>query len=44
VSYDEPVVVSHGVYYWASVFELWCAMLSQWLLIMVCNTEPVVVN
>jgi hypothetical protein len=29
---------------WASGCESWWAMLSQWLWIMVCNAEPVVVN
>jgi hypothetical protein len=29
---------------WASGYETWCVMLSQWLWIMVCHTEPVVVN
>ena len=30
--------------FWASGFESWWVMLSQWLWIMVCYSEPVVVN
>ena len=44
MNYAEPVVVSHGVQCPASGCGLWCAMVSQYLLIMVCNSEPVVVN
>ena len=44
VSYAELVVVSHGVQYSASGSELWCVMVSQYLLIMVCNSEQVVVS
>jgi hypothetical protein len=36
VSFAGPVGVSHGVQWWASGCELWCVMLSQWLLIMDC--------
>jgi hypothetical protein len=39
--YCKPVVVNHGVLCWASGCESWCVLLSQWLLIMVCFTEPV---
>jgi hypothetical protein len=44
VSYDEPVVMNHGVLCWASGCESWCVILKQWLWIMVCYSEPVVVN
>jgi hypothetical protein len=44
VCYTEPVVVNHGVFYWASGWKLWCAMLNQWLLIMDCYAVPQVVN
>jgi hypothetical protein len=55
VSYAEKVVLDHGDYAglegvkrselcWASGYESWCVMLSQWLWIMVCDVEPVVVN
>jgi hypothetical protein len=36
--------LNHGVLLWGSDCESWCAMLSQWLCIMVCYVEPVVVN
>jgi hypothetical protein len=42
--FTEPVVVNHGVLYGDSGCESWCAMLSQWLCVMVCNAEPVAVN
>ena len=41
VRYAELVSVSHGVYCCASGCESWCAMLSKWLLVMVCYAEPV---
>jgi hypothetical protein len=47
VNYGEftvSMVVNDGVLCWVSGCELWCVMLSQWLIIMVCYTEPVVVN
>ena len=40
----EPVDVNHGVLCWASGCESSCAMLRQWLRIMVSYDEPVVVN
>jgi hypothetical protein len=42
--YSEPVVVNHGVLFWASRCESWFAKLNQWLWIMSCYVEPVVVN
>jgi hypothetical protein len=36
--------VNHGVLWWASGWESWCVMLSHWLWIMVCYSEPVFVN
>jgi hypothetical protein len=42
--YAEPVVVNHGVLYWASGSESQCDILSQWLWIMVSCAEPMVVN
>ena len=44
VSYDEPVVVNHGVLYCASGLESWGVKLSQGLCIMVCYAVPLVVN
>ena len=44
MSYAEPVVVNHIVLCGASSCESWCAILNQWLGIMVCYAEPVVVN
>jgi hypothetical protein len=44
VFYSEPVVVNHGVLFWASGCESCCVILSQWLWIMVCYAELVVVN
>jgi hypothetical protein len=38
------VVGNHGVLCWGSGCESWCAKLNQWLWIMVCSAEPVVVN
>ena len=43
VCYADPVVVNHVELNWASGCDLWCAMLRQWLWIMVNNDEPVVV-
>ena len=43
VSYDEPLVVNHGLLCCVNGCESWHAMLSQWLLIMVCYTELEVV-
>jgi hypothetical protein len=40
----ELVVVNHGVLFWAGDCESFCVILSQWLWIMVCYSEPVVVN
>jgi hypothetical protein len=40
--YAEPMVVNHGVLYGASGCESWRAILSQWLLIMVCIPEQVI--
>ena len=42
--YAEPVVVHPGVLCWTSGCGSWCAMLWQWLWIMLCCNEPVVVN
>jgi hypothetical protein len=42
--YAKQVVVNHCVLYRVSGCESWCAMLSQWLLIMVYYAESVVVN
>ena len=36
--------MNYVVLFWASGFESWWVMLSQWLWIMVCYSEPVVVN
>jgi hypothetical protein len=44
VSYAEPVVVNHGVLCGASGCESWSVILSQWLFIMVCIAEQVIVN
>ena len=44
VNYAVPVVVNHGVLCCVSGCESCRVMLSQWLLIMVCNAEAVVVN
>jgi hypothetical protein len=44
LSYAVPVVVNHGVLYRANGCESWFALLNQWLLIMVCIGEQVVVN
>ena len=38
------VVLNHGVICCASGCELLFVMLKQWLLIVVCRTEPVIVN
>ena len=38
------MVVNHGVVCWDSGCESLCAMLRQWLLIMLCYAEPMVVN
>ena len=40
----EAVVVNHGDLCCTSGGESWCAMLSQWLLIMVSYAVPAVVN
>jgi hypothetical protein len=42
--YTEPVVVNNGVLCRASGCESRCFIMSQWLLIMVCITEQVIVN
>jgi hypothetical protein len=42
--YTEPVGVNHGVLYGASGFESLCVLLSQWLLIMVCIAEQMIVK
>jgi hypothetical protein len=42
--YSELVVVNHGVLYGASGFESSCAILNQWLVIMVCNAAQVIVK
>jgi hypothetical protein len=39
VYHVEPVIVNHGVLFWVSGCESWCAMLSQWLWIMVSITS-----
>ena len=39
-----PVVVNHVVQCLANGCESWRIMLCQWLLIMLCYVEPVVVN
>ena len=44
MSYAEPIIVNHDDVWLASVCESWCVMLSEWLCIMLCNVEPVVVN
>jgi hypothetical protein len=35
----EPVVVNYDVLCWTSGCESWCAMLTKWFWIMVCNAE-----
>jgi hypothetical protein len=40
----EPVVVNRGLLCRAKGSESWRAILSQWLLIMVCSNIPLVVN
>ena len=52
VCFTEPEVVNHGVLFWVSCCESWCAMLSpvfvnrdvlcwaKWLWIMMCYAEP----
>ena len=42
--YAVPVVVNHGVLYGSSGCESWCAILSQWLFIMMCIAGQVIVN
>jgi hypothetical protein len=42
--YAEPVVVNHGVLFWASGCESWCVILSLWFWIMVSYDGSVVVN
>ena len=44
MSYVVPVVVSHSELCCASGCESWWLMLRKWLIIMVGNAEPVVVN
>ena len=45
VCYTEPVVVNHGVLFWAIGCESYGVLcLNQRLWIMVCYAEPVVVN
>jgi hypothetical protein len=44
VSYAEPVVVNHGLVCCAKGCESWCAILSQWLFIMMCIAGQVIVN
>ena len=55
VCYTEPVVINHGVLYWAVVVnhgvycwasdcESWWVLLCQWWWIMMCYAESVVVN
>jgi hypothetical protein len=44
VCFTEPVVVNHDVYCWESDFESRWVLLYQWLLIMVCIAEQVIVN
>ena len=44
VCYPKPLVVKHGLLCLASGCESWFILLSQWLLIMACNSERVVVN
>jgi hypothetical protein len=44
VSYDETVVVNRCVLYLASGCVSWGVILNQWLCIMVCYAEQVVVN
>jgi hypothetical protein len=39
-----PKVVNYGVLCGASGCESWCDILSQWLLVMVCIVEQVIVN
>ena len=41
VYYSEPVIVSHGVFFTASGCESLCAMLCQWVGIMLCYAELV---
>jgi hypothetical protein len=41
LSYAEPVVVPHGVSFGASGWASWFVILSQWLLIMVCDAKPI---
>ena len=42
--YSEPVVVNHGVLFWANGCESCCVILSLWFWIMLSYAEPVVVN
>ena len=42
--YAVPKVVNYGVLYEPSGCESWCAMLCQWLFIMMCIVEQVIVN
>jgi hypothetical protein len=42
--YTEPVVVNHDVLYGASGFESGCIILNQWMLVMMCIAEQVIVN
>ena len=44
VNCAESVVLNHGEVNQGSGYESWCALLSQWLSIMVCYTDPIVVN
>ena len=44
VCYAELVVVNHGVLFWASGCESWCAMIDQLVGFVVSYAEPVVVN
>jgi hypothetical protein len=39
VSYAEPVVENHVLFYWASGCESWSVMLCQWFWIMLCNND-----
>ena len=41
---SEAVVVNHGLLCCAKGCELWQVILSQWLCIIVCYTDPMVVN
>jgi hypothetical protein len=44
VCHVEPVAVNHGELCWARGIESWCAIIGQWVGIMLCYAESLVVN